>query len=111
MLDIYTLEDKFEEFLQYVDVTENRIPTQSSNVLFSDNTRMGFYFSNNEIRIRAWLADEDVLKFPTAAAKLKMRIERLDISRRKFHESCRIAASETISNEHSSTEAKIFVKK
>ena len=111
MVDVYTLDDKFEEFLQYIDVVENKIPTQNSNVLFSDDTKMGFYFPNNELRIRAWLADEDVLRFPTAAAKLKMRIDRLDDSRRKFHESCRVMASEMIGNDKISMDVKTFVKR
>ena len=103
MNNIDTLEAKFYEYLEYLNQKENKIPSQSSKALFSDQTKMGYYFINNELKMRKWLQERKVDEYPIAERKIRCRIEHIDSHRERFHQ----RKIRELSEEH----GKVLVKK
>jgi len=104
------LKNKFIEFLKYINIEENEIPNYNSNVLFKDNTKMCFYFTNNELRIRRFLQSNITKEYPIATKKLKNKIEILDEKIKKAVQ-LKILKRYLMEKSQDNLEKKNFVKK
>lgn len=74
-------DNKMQEFIYYLDLNGTEIPSQDSDVCFSDGTKMGNFFSKQEKKINYWLNHGDIKSYPNAYRKLYYAMRKLKVQR------------------------------